>query len=159
MSELSKKQTAVFAHADEMPSGLSNSLELLAPTEKKICSLLVNQKPGPELQRTLLYFLNLLKHLVSGYLKSDKGEKLSELVKLTKDWASKVILGMQAMEQETFVDEKEQRRALEVSGVCFCVWLFFFFKKKKGSSRVCGWHCRFVMHSLQKANQWFVHHC
>ena len=54
VSELSKKQTAVFAHADEMPSGLSHSLELLAPTEKKICSLLVSSKPGSELQKTLL---------------------------------------------------------------------------------------------------------
>jgi hypothetical protein len=82
VSELSKKQTAMFSHADEMPSGLSNSLDLLSPTEARICSVLATQKPGPELQRFLLYFLNLLKHLVSGYLKSDNGEKLGELVKV-----------------------------------------------------------------------------
>jgi hypothetical protein len=113
VSELGKKQTAVFSHADEMPSGLSGSLERLSPTESKIHQLLTTQKPGPDLQRALLYFLNLIKHLVSGYLKKDTGEKLGELVRRTKDWASKVILAMQAMEQQEQIDPKEARQAME----------------------------------------------
>ncbi len=112
VSELSKKQTAVFSHADEMPSGLSGSLERLEPTGRKIGQLL-QQKPGPELQRALLYYLNLVKHLVSGYLKSDNGDKLNELVKRTKDWASKVILAMQAMEQQDRCDEEPARTGLQ----------------------------------------------
>merc|ERR1711916_261420 len=88
----------MFSSSDEMPSGLSGSLELLEPTEKKIHLLLRTQRPGPEILRQLLYYLNLLKHLASGYLRNDPKDKLSELVRLCKDWAAKVIAAMQSME-------------------------------------------------------------
>jgi hypothetical protein len=55
----------------------------------------------------------LIKHLVSGYLKKDTGEKLGELVRRTKDWASKVILAMQAMEQQDHCDPGDAQRAME----------------------------------------------
>ena len=126
INDLGLGQTAVFSSYDEMPSGLSGSLELLEPTEKKIHLLLRTQKPGPELQRALLYFMNLLKHLASGYLKNDVNGKLPELIRLCKDWAAKVIGAMQSMEVSNQpnvgaeVDCMKQLHAYMTSSVILC---------------------------------------
>jgi hypothetical protein len=99
INDLSLRKTALFSSSDEMPRNLAHSLELLEPTERKINRLLREERPGPNIQRAVLYYLNLLKHLASGYLKTNN-DKLNELVKLLKNWAGQVVLVMKGMESD-----------------------------------------------------------
>jgi hypothetical protein len=84
---------------------------MLPGTEERIDSLL-ERGAGPELQRVLIYFMNLLKHLASGYLKDD-AVRLRELVGECKTWASKVIIAMKQYEESGgHVDTSQARTAL-----------------------------------------------
>lgn len=110
IAELSRLQTAQFASVDAIPSGLAGSLTMLPGTEERLDSLLP-RGAGPELQRALIYFMNLLKHLSSGYLKGDP-TRLRELVQHVKGWANKVILAMKEHEETGTCSTRDASEAL-----------------------------------------------
>lgn len=109
--ELAKGQTAVFNSSESAPSNLAGSLTMLPSAEERIDGLL-SRGAGPELQRALIFFMNILKHLASGYCKNDP-TKLSELVACTKTWAAKVILCMKEFETTSKCSPGPAREALK----------------------------------------------
>ncbi len=147
IAELAKGQTAVFASSDSIPSNLAASLTMLPGAKERIDQLLevcllaracscfadlvaVQGGAGPELQRALIFWMNLLKHLCAGYLRDNPTRvhlglsrclallahttQLHETVQQCKDWAGKVIRAMKVHEQSGACD------TAVVSGVARC---------------------------------------